>query len=99
MKGSTSAVAVASDLNKSARVPEVLQVVIEECGEARGCVAASGTSSAASPGTVAAVVPCPCSCEEVTVLGNTRDPSAFHGELGIAITGANTAPPGVIIHS
>lgn len=32
-------------------------------------------------------------------LGNTRDPSAFDGGLGIALMEATTAPPGVIIHS
>lgn len=59
----------------------------------------SAASAGASPGTEAAVLSCPCLCKEVSVLGNTRDPSASHGELGTAIMAATTAPPRVIIHS
>lgn len=39
---------------------------------------------------------CPCLCEEVTVLGSSRDPSASRGEPGIATTGATTAPLGYL---
>lgn len=97
-------VAVVSDLSKSARVPEVLRVVIEERGEARGCccclwLRALQPHQEHPQGRWLQSSSCPWLCKEVTVLGNTRDPSAFHREPGIEIRGTTTAPPGAFIHS